>query len=172
MKFLKIINFLSFLTQIGQKFCPKRPSNVAFLAIFALNFHSSICTTTNFCFKRYSSPCKIWKKLIENACFFTFFTTLDLIWPKFCPKATPTLIFFAGFQWNMLRGSIDINNFNWLESGSSEKVLLKPLKLPFFDPTFAKMESLWATSKIKKTIFFSKITKPDHIKLSKTFLFY
>ena len=72
------------------------------------------------------------------------------------PKGTPTLIFFAGFQWNMLRGSIDINNFNWLESGSSEKVLLKPLKLLFFDPTFAKMESLWATSKTKKHFFFQK----------------
>ena len=42
-----------------------------------------------------------------------FFTTLGLIRPKFCPKTTPTLIFFAGFQGNMLRDSIDINNFSW-----------------------------------------------------------
>ena len=34
------------------------------------------------------------KKPIDNACFFTFFITMDLIWPKFCPKTTPTLIFF------------------------------------------------------------------------------
>ena len=63
-------------------------------------------------FRRYS-PYKIWKKRIDNACFFTFFTTLGLIWPKFCPKTTPTSIYFAGFQWNMLRDSIFINNFNW-----------------------------------------------------------
>ena len=41
MKFLKIISFLPFSTLIGQKFGPKRLSNVAFLAIFALNFLSS-----------------------------------------------------------------------------------------------------------------------------------
>ena len=35
-----------------------QPANVAFLAIFPLNFHSGVCTITNFCFKRYSS-CKI-----------------------------------------------------------------------------------------------------------------
>ena len=38
------------------------------------------------------------KKAIDNAHFFTFFTTLGLIWPKFCPKTTPTLIFLPGFQ--------------------------------------------------------------------------
>ena len=156
MKFLKIINFLPFLTQIGQKFSPKRPSNVAFLAIFALNFHSSICTTITFCFKRYSSPCKIWKKTYWKCQFLYLFHNVRPNLAQILPKGTPTLIFFAGFQWNMLRGSIDINNFNWLESGSSEKVLLKPLKLLFFDPTFAKMESLWATSKTKKHFFFQK----------------
>ena len=112
------------------------------------------------------------KKTYWKCLFLYFFHNVRPNLAQILPKSTPTLIFFAGFQWNMLRGSIDINNLNWLESGSSEKVLLKPLKLPFFDPTFAKMESLWATSKTKKTIFFSKITKPDHIKLSKTFLFY
>ena len=52
-------------------------------------------------------------KAIDNACFFTFFTTLDLILPKFCAKTTPTLVFFAGFQWNMLEDSINVNNCNW-----------------------------------------------------------
>ena len=33
------------------------------------------------------------KNPIDNAHFFTFFTTLGLIWPKFPPKTTPTLIF-------------------------------------------------------------------------------
>ena len=109
-KFLKITSFLPFLTQIGQMFGPKCPSNVACLAIFTLHFHSGVCTTTAFCFKRYSLS-KIWKKLIDNNHFFTYFTTLHLA--KFCPKTTPILIFFAGFQWNMLEDSISINNFNW-----------------------------------------------------------
>ena len=33
------------------------------------------------------------KKPNGNACFFTFFITLDLIWPKFSPMTTPILIF-------------------------------------------------------------------------------
>ena len=57
-KFMEIISFWPFLTQIGQKFSPYCPSNVGFPATFALNFHLSICTTTTFCFKRYW-PCKI-----------------------------------------------------------------------------------------------------------------
>ena len=71
-------------------------SNVSFLAIFVLNFDSSVFATTTFCFKRYS-PNKKWKKPIDNACFFTFFTTLGITWPKFCPKTTPTLIFFCWY---------------------------------------------------------------------------
>ena len=44
------------------------------------------------------------KKAIDNNHFFTFFTTLGLIWPKFCPKARPTLIFFAWFLVKYVRG--------------------------------------------------------------------
>ena len=72
-KLLKITSFLPFLTQIRQKFGPKRPLNLAFLAIIAISFHAGGFTT----------------------CFVTFFITLDLIQPKFCPKTTPDLIFFA-----------------------------------------------------------------------------
>ena len=46
--------------------------------------------------KRYSQS-KIWKKPNDIASFFTFFTTLDIIYPKFFPKTTPDLILFAGF---------------------------------------------------------------------------
>ena len=88
--------FLPFLTHIGQTFGPKHPSNMIFLAIFALNFHTGVSTTTTFCFNRYS-PCKIQKKPIDNDYFFTFFTTLGLIWPR-----SHTLIFFAAFQWGLL----------------------------------------------------------------------
>ena len=44
------------------------------------------------------------KKAIDNNHFFTFFTTLGLIWPKFCHKATPILIFFAWFLVKYVRG--------------------------------------------------------------------
>ena len=32
------------------------------------------------------------------------FTTLGLIWPKFCPKTTPTLIYFVWFLVKYVRG--------------------------------------------------------------------
>ena len=45
------------------------------------------------------------KKPIDNAHFFFIFsTTLGLIWLKFCPKPTPTLIFFAWFLVKYVRG--------------------------------------------------------------------
>ena len=44
------------------------------------------------------------KKAIDNAHFFTFFTTSGLIWPKFCPKTTPNLIFFAWFLMKYVTG--------------------------------------------------------------------
>ena len=56
---------------------------VVFYSVFILFFY-----------KRYSS-CKIWKKSIDNVSFVTFFTALDLIEPKFCPKSTP--LFFCLF---------------------------------------------------------------------------
>ena len=124
--------------------------------MFVLNFHSGVCTTTTLCFKRYS-PCKIWKKPIDNASFFTFFTTLDLIWPKFFPKTKHT--FFAGFQWSVLGDSIHINNINWnpvvLKKKKKKKIGKRP-KITFLGPTCTK----------QKTIFFLEITKPDH-KLSR-----
>ena len=99
-----------------------------------------------------------WKKTIDNAFFFTFLA-LDLIQPKFWNKTTPTLIFFAGFQWNMLGNSININNFNLNPVVLKKK--LKPLKITI-------LWSPWAMP-AKKT-FFKEITKPDHT-FSTTFYF-
>ena len=45
----------------------------------------------------------------KTAVIFTFFITLDIIWPRFCPKITPNLIFFAGFQWSMLGQNLEQN---------------------------------------------------------------
>ena len=136
---------------------------MAFVAIFALNFHSGVCTT--FCFKSYS-PCKTWKRLIGNASFFTFFTTLDLIWPKFCPKITPIFFFFfAVFQWNMLGDSIGIKNFNW------NPVVLKKICQTIFQPNLHQKGLTLSHSQNQNLFFFfSQTTKPDH-KLSKTFYF-
>ena len=55
------------------------------------------------------------KKTIDNASFFTFFTTLNLTWPKFCPNTTPTLGFFGWFPMKYVTvvDSININNCNW-----------------------------------------------------------
>ena len=41
---------------------------------------------------------------IENAHFFIFFTIVDLVWPNFCPKTTPTFILFAWFLMKYVRG--------------------------------------------------------------------
>ena len=63
---------------------------------------------------------KFEKETIDNDNFFTFFTTLGLIWPKFFPKTTPALTFFACFPMKYIRGfsrdvkpfyKLDIKNF-------------------------------------------------------------
>ena len=79
------------------KIWPLGPLNMAFVAIIAINFYAGGFATTTFCFKRYS-PNKIQKNLMEILVFLLFFTRLDLIWLKFCPKTTPTLIFCASLQ--------------------------------------------------------------------------
>ena len=75
---------------------------MTFLAIFALDFHLGVFKTSTSCFKIYS-PYKIWKKPIDNASLFTSFITLDIIWPKFCPKTSSTL-FFCWLQMKYVRG--------------------------------------------------------------------
>ena len=96
-----------------------------------------------------------------------FFTTLDLIWLKCFPKTTPILIFFAGFQWNMLGDSININNFN------CTPIILKnfwPLKITIFGPNLCKKGVSMDHTQNKQTFFLTEMTKADH-KLSKTFYF-
>ena len=51
--------------------------------------------------------------------------------PNFAPKTTPTLLFLADFQWNILWDTINLND---LCCRSSEKKLVKPLKNCFFGP--------------------------------------
>ena len=71
---------------------------MVFLAKLALYFHSGISITTTSCFKMYS-PSKVWKKSIDNASFFAFLITLDLIWTKFHPQIVfAHLAFFVIFN--------------------------------------------------------------------------
>ena len=57
-----------------------------------------------------------------------------------------------------------------MESSSSEKNLLRPLKITIFGPTCAKIVFPIGQAQKKKNNFFEEITKSDH-KLSKTFYF-
>ena len=80
--FLPFLTLMSFNCFISSYICLKFPLRCLY------NHYLS--------FKRYSA-CKIGKKAIDNARFFTFFTTLDLTWPQFWPRTTRNLIFFVGF---------------------------------------------------------------------------
>ena len=121
----------------------------------------------NIFFKRYP-PCKIWKKTIDNGCFFFFFTTLDLIWLKFCPKTTPTLDFSADFQWNMLKDSININNCNWNQVVSEKKCAKCKTSTNYHFWGNFHNNGVPMGHAQNKNNFFSEITKPDQ-KLSETF---
>ena len=95
------------------------------------------------------------KKTIGNAYFFTFFTTLGLICPKFCLKTTPTLIFFASFLVNY---SVVLKKF------------AKTSKNYHFLAQLVQKWGPMGSTQNRKHFFFSEIMKPDH-KLSSTFYF-
>ena len=85
--------------------------------------------------------------------FFTFFATLDLIWPKFCPKITHSLSLFAGLQWNVLRDLIhSINNFNCNPVVLKTK-LVKPLKITIFGSNLCKKGVTMDHAQKKKQFF-------------------
>ena len=56
-----------------------------------------------------------------------------------------------------------------LQSSSSEKKLVKPLKDCFFSPICTKKGSLWAKPKMKNNFFFAEIAKADQ-QLSESFI--
>ena len=90
LKFLKIIGYLPFLTGIGQKFGPCGIS-----AIFALNFHSGVCITSTFSFKRYIPHEKYEKSLyIDNARFLTFFYNIGPNLVQILPQDHTHFVFF------------------------------------------------------------------------------
>ena len=84
---------------------------MAFPALFALNFHSPVCTITVLCFKDIAHA-KYGKNLLIIPVFFYFFHNTGLNLGKILPQDHTHFVFFAGFQWNKLGDSININNFN------------------------------------------------------------
>ena len=105
---------------------------MTFLATFTLNFHSDVCKTTTFCFKMYS-PCKTWKKPIDNAGFFTFFYSIGPTLAQFLLQGHTHFDF-------LLVSSTDINNnFNW------NLVVLKKISKTFKNYHFlAQLEQKWS----------------------------
>ena len=79
------------------------PSNMVFVANLAFNFHPGISITTICCLYMYTS-CKIWKPLKHQ--FLFLFTTLDLIWPKFCPKDHTHITFLGWFPMKYVRAQL------------------------------------------------------------------
>ena len=106
------------------------------------------------------------KKTNYITCFFTFFTALNIIWPKFYPKTTPNLIFLLAFNevcWGIqliLKTLIGIQQFR--------KNFAKTSKNYYFS---AQLVQKWGPHGPcpKKKFFFSEIEKPDP-KLPKPFI--
>ena len=80
------------------------------------------------------TSCKILKKTHWNTSSFDFFTTLDLIWPKFGTKDHTHFTFFDWFPMKYVRGY----------------------------PICTEKGSLWTMPKMKKKFFLVEVTKTDH----------
>ena len=138
-----------FLTQIGLRFSPNL-IQIWYFSYFALQI--PLRYFCNYCFLFLSVFLMQYMKKAYWYCqIFCFFTTLNLIWPKFCPKTTPTFFLFSNFQWNMLGDSININNlcctvqYFW-------KKLVKPLKISVLGPNFL-VEIRKADHQLSETFF-------------------
>ena len=92
----------------------------------------------------------------------SFFYNIGPNLAQILPQGHTNFVFaFAGFQWNILGDSININNFN----------CIKALKVPIFGPSLCKKKGVSKGHTQNKGFFFSEMIKADH-KLSKTFYFY
>ena len=125
---------------------------MVFPANLAFNFHSGISISTTSCFQiQICTWSKIWKKNLFKCRFLCLFTTLYLIWPKFCPKDHIHFFFFffSDFQLNML--------------GDSK--LVKPLKNCFFGPNHSCYGWKWHFFRKKSTTQNRKafITQSKHM---------
>ena len=114
------------------------------------------------------TSCKIWKKH-WNSSFFVFFTTLDLLWPKFCPKDHSHFSFFwlisngicSGIQLILIT-CVAIQQF-WKKVGKTSSKLV-------FWTQFAQRRGHYGPCSRWKKFFLAEIPKEDH-QLSKSFYF-
>ena len=101
-KTFKIVTFCYFWPKMG-KILSQFPLNVVFLANIVFSFHSGISITTTFLLVNVYLMQNM-KKTHWNTSSLVFFTTLDLIWPIFCPKDHSHFILFGWFPMKYVRG--------------------------------------------------------------------
>ena len=86
-KISKIVTFCYFSPKMGKHFVLIFfRYGVSFLANLVFNFYSGIYIATTFLLVNVCLMQNMKKKPIEIPVSLFFFTTLDLLWPKFCPK--------------------------------------------------------------------------------------
>ena len=71
-----------------------------------------------------------------------------------------TQFFLADFQWNILRDSININNFN-CNPVVLKKILVKPLTFAIFGPNLPQQKGQYAPHTNQKTNLCAEIAKAD-----------
>ena len=105
------------------------------------------------------------KRTHWNTSFFVFFTILDLIWPKFCPKNHTHYTFLTDIRWNVLGYTINLNNL-WCNPA----VLKKVGKLLFWTQ-FAQKRGHYGPRARCKNIFCVRSNK-NRSSAFRKFLFY
>ena len=101
-------------------FWPKMGKNLALIFFkYGVSSSYSLQFSLRFLYNPYLFACKCIphakyeKRPIEIPVPLFFFTTLDLIWPKFCPKDHTHFTFFNWFQIKHVEDTININNLCW-----------------------------------------------------------
>ena len=137
------------------------------LGNLVFNFQSGISITTTFLIVNVYLMQNMKKKPIEIPVSLFFFTTSELIWPKFGPKDHTHFAFFVWFPMKYVRGTININNL-CCNPVVPEKLV--KLKNCFLDPICTEKGSLWATPKREKNSFGR--TNKSRSSAFRKFLFY
>ena len=94
--------------------------NTSFIRCFPVTAENLIWLTASlFFFSWWPAEEYLFAALLKCQ-FLCFFTKLDLIWPKFCPKDHTKFALFADFQWNMLGDSTDISTKKGIIMGHAQ----------------------------------------------------
>ena len=135
---------------------------MVFLANLVFNFHSGFYISTTFLLVNVY----LMQNMKNTSILFFFSQHWTYFGPNFVPRTTPTLLFLADFQRNMLGDTININNL-CCNPSSSEKKLFKTPKNCFFGPNLHRKGLIMGHA--QGGIFFSR-KKADH-QLSESFYF-